>query len=135
MRDNPKEQAVTPAAYQDQNTEETDVLTRCQKSGAPKTPYALSKGEICVQIRASGIPTLCFYTDRFIFRRSPKGGPIYITIADAIAWHENELAFTKRPQRRLKALAVLRDARERLGAELRAEAARAEHADGGMEVA
>jgi hypothetical protein len=93
-----------------------------------KVPYALIDGEICIQVRASAIPTACFYTDGFRFRRAPKGGHHYITLADAIAWHENELALAKRKERGLKALTMLRDARDRVNGELRIEQMLAERA-------
>jgi hypothetical protein len=111
----------------------TELGTRCQKNNSTKTPFANLNGEICVQIRASGIPSLFVFIDGIRIARFPKDRHLYLKIDDAIAWHVKELGFTKRPQRGLKALAVLRDARERLEAELRAQAG-AEHADGGMEV-
>ncbi|GEM_PF-1498603 len=109
-------------------------VTCGQERGSIKTPYAVFQGELFVQIRATGIPTLCFNTDGITIHRFPKDRYNYIKLAAAIEWHEKELAFTKRPQRMLKALGILKDARDRLEAELRAQAG-AEHADGGLEMA
>ena len=82
--------------------------------GYMKTPFAEHEGRLYVTIQASGIHWLIPFMDGMTIARFSGRKKSYIRLDDAIAWHENEIEQSYGASGSKKALALLKQARERL---------------------
>ena len=81
-------------------------------SKAGKNTYVTNEadGKLYIEARSSGISQLCFLLDGLPYVTFGKGKTPYITVEDAIKWHEKELTYEPNNDDRKKAIELLKNA-------------------------